>query len=225
MLRKDTALTISLIAYHDTPVSNTLPSPGELFLGLRINTPFGLSLKPTPLTDQEKTQLAEKRAAHLQMPKSDPAYHPQQPIWFTDDASSEWKPGFIDSSDTRPNSYWIVSEKYNRLLRRNRHDIKPRFKGALQQQQPEAGLPPSHNQLCDPRPPCDSPPDQPPCDSPPDPVPEQTTIETPPPEPLTSPALPVKPSDVLQPDNPSVTRYGRRVKSTKNPDFVYTMLM
>ena len=53
-------------------------------------------------------------------------YLSNQPVWFTDEASDEWKPDFIDSKDSTPDSYWIVNEKSDRRLRLNIHDIKPR---------------------------------------------------------------------------------------------------
>ena len=59
---------------------------------------------------------------------------PNQPIWFSDDASDEWKPGYIESKDTNPHSYWIINELNNRRIRRNRADVKPRHIVAQQQQ-------------------------------------------------------------------------------------------
>ena len=66
-------------------------------------------------------------------------YLPNQPIWFSDDNSDEWKPGYIDSNDTSPDSYSrIINEKSDRRLRRNKRDIKPRHTTlALQRPQPQ----------------------------------------------------------------------------------------
>lgn len=121
-------ITLTLLAYHDTPISNDLPSPAELFFNRRINTRLGLMYQPTTLDDVQKTKLMEKRSAHI-IPPNTPSYDfvPYQPIWFTEDGYPEWKSGFIESKDTHPNSYWIVSEKNDRRLRRNQNDIKPRF--------------------------------------------------------------------------------------------------
>ena len=67
-------------------------------------------------------------------------YLPNQPIWFTDDNSDEWKPGYIDSSDLAPDSYWIINEKSDRRLRRNKRDIKPRHT-KIAQQRPQPQVP------------------------------------------------------------------------------------
>ena len=65
-------------------------------------------------------------------------YLPDQPIWFTDDNSDEWKPSYIDTNDTSPDSYWIINKKSDRWLRRNKRDIKPRHtKIAQQRRQPQ----------------------------------------------------------------------------------------
>ena len=129
-------ITMALIAYHDTPVSSDLPSPAELFFNRRINTRLGLMYQPTTLSDAQKTNLNDKRAAHLK-----PSNHvrdeftPNQPIWFTEDGCSEWKPGFIDCRDPHPDSYWIVNLKNTHRLRRNKHDLKPRMPIAVCQPQ------------------------------------------------------------------------------------------
>ena len=130
ILRKsktEAEVTMALLAHHDTPVSNDLPSPAELFFNRRINTCLGLMYQPTTLTDTQKTSLTEKRAAHLRPAKSaKDEYPPNQAVWYTEDRCCEWKPGYIDCRDPRPDSYWIVNAENNRRFRRNRHDIKPR---------------------------------------------------------------------------------------------------
>ena len=130
ILRKsktEAEVTMALLAYQDTPVSNDLPSPAELFFNRRINNRLDLMYQPTTLTDTQKTSLAEKRAAHLRPAKSaKDEYTPNQAVWYTEDGCREWKPGFIDCRDPRPDSYWIVNAENNRRFRRNRHDIKPR---------------------------------------------------------------------------------------------------
>ena len=87
--KDDTEVTLALLAYHDTPISEKLPSPAELFFGRRINNRIGLPTA-TALTDQQKDQLAERRAAHLRRPRTHGEFHPNQPVWFTDDTTPEW---------------------------------------------------------------------------------------------------------------------------------------
>lgn len=137
----DTDITKALITYLDTPVSDTLPSPAELFHNRRINTRLSMAMSPAPLTDQQKAHLSDKRSAHLKSPKQDTQiYVPDQPVWFTDDRSEEWKPGYVQSKDIAPDSYWIISDQNDRRLRRNRHDIKPRFT-SIAQQRPQPYIP------------------------------------------------------------------------------------
>ena len=108
-------VTHGLNTYHDTPISDSLPSRAELFFNHRINTHLGLMLDPTQLDDLQKSQLAEKCAAHLKPAKNEKdEYVPNQPIWFTEDGTPEWRPGFIESHDPHPDSYWIVNEQSKR---------------------------------------------------------------------------------------------------------------
>ena len=98
-------------------------------------------MKPTPLTDQQKADLNDKRSTHVRPLKPDKdVYLPNQPVWFTDDNSDECTPGYIDSNDTSPDSYWIINEKSDRRLRRNKCDIKPRHT-TIAQQRPLAQIP------------------------------------------------------------------------------------
>ena len=137
----DIDITKALTTYLDTPVSDTLPSPAELFHNRRINSRLSMAMTPAPLTDQQKTHLSDKRSAHLKSSKQDNnIYLPSQPIWFTDDSSDEWKPGYIESKDITTDSYWITNDKNNRRLRRNKHDIKPRYI-TITQQRPKPQIP------------------------------------------------------------------------------------
>ena len=90
----DSDITKALITYLNTPISDTLPSPAELFYTRPINARLSMSMKPTPLMDMQKANLNDKHSAHLKPLKHDKnVYLPNQPIWFTDDDSDEWKPG------------------------------------------------------------------------------------------------------------------------------------
>ena len=130
----DMDITKALTSYLDTPASDTLPSPAELFHNRRINPRLSMAMTPAPLTDQQKTHLSDKRSAHLKSSKQDNnIYLPSQAIWFTDDSSDEWKPGYTEAKDITPDSYWITSGKNSRRFRRNKHDIKPRYITITQQ--------------------------------------------------------------------------------------------
>ena len=61
----DIDIAKALTTYLDTPVSDTLPSPAELFQHRRINTRLSMAMTPAPLTDQQNTHLSAKRSAHL----------------------------------------------------------------------------------------------------------------------------------------------------------------
>lgn len=135
-------VTRALLAYHDTPVSGDLPSPAELFFNRRINTRLGFMYQPALLTDAQKTALCEKRAAHLKSSKPlKDEFTPDQAIWFTEDGSPEWKPGYIECRDPLPDSYWIVNSENSRRLRRNKHDIKPRVPRVMERLQEPPGRP------------------------------------------------------------------------------------
>lgn len=137
----DIDITKALTTYLDTPVSDTLPSLAELFHNRQINTCLNMAMTPAPLTDQWETHLSDKHVVHLKPSKQDSKiYLPNQPIWLTDDGSDEWKPGYIESKDTSPDSYWIIHDKSNRRLRRNKHVIKPRYT-TIAQQRPQPQVP------------------------------------------------------------------------------------
>ena len=141
--------TMAVLAYLDTPVSSDLPSPAELFFNRRINTRLGLMYQPTVLTDTQKTKLSGQRSAHIK-PARDivhDEYVPDQPIWFTEDGCPEWKPGHIESRDVQPDSYWIINAESTRRLRRNRHDIKPRYSVPKQAPATNQDIVPFYKQL------------------------------------------------------------------------------
>ena len=228
ILRKsasDTDITKALITYLDTPISGTLPSPAELFYSRPINTRLSMSMKPTPLTDQQKADLNDKRSTHLRPLKHDKnVYIPNQPIWFTDDNSNEWAPGYIDSNDTSPDSYWIITEKSDRRLRRNKRDIKPRHT-TIAQQRPQRQVPVRFTTNL---------PDQDPTPADPSAVSARASEDAPYTMEQTSPASShekelqknssdetarAKPAD----STPQLTRSrsGRVIKPPTNPDFVY----
>ena len=62
---------------------------------------------------------------------------PSQPVWFTDDVSNEWRPGYIESADDVP-------DMSNRRVRQNIHDIKPRHTIITQQKNWQT-VPTSHS--------------------------------------------------------------------------------
>ena len=117
----------AITAYHDTPIDDNLPTPAELFLNRRINTRLTMSLLPTTLKDEEKQELHRRRAHHLKpQTREDRTFLPDEPIWYTEDHSKTWRPGFIDANDIHPRSYWLINENNNKV-RRNIADIKPRY--------------------------------------------------------------------------------------------------
>ena len=125
--KSDLEVTNAVLAYLDTPISNDIPSPAELFYNRRINTSLGMMFEPTMLSDTQKVKLSERRAAHLHTPSIKEEYFVDQPIWFTEDGSPEWKAGQIESKDTQPDSYWVINKESTRRIRRNIHDLKPRI--------------------------------------------------------------------------------------------------
>lgn len=205
--KTDTEITRALLAYHDTPISADLPSPAELFFNRRIFNRLGHPHTTTHITDEERVNLSKKRAAHLKAPSTtQERYSPEQLIWYTEDDSPDWKPGFIDCCDTHPYSYWIITEA-NRRIRRNQHDIKRRYPSIVM---PSTVVTPTLHDI----PPVSK-------DSgsnpkiPAERKPSLTTEQ----EPITA-TLPVKPLPPPQP--PSPRRSGRKTKSTRDPDFIYT---
>lgn len=215
-------ITLALLAYHDTPVSSDLPSPSELFFNRKINTRLGLMYQPTTLSDKQKMKLHDKRAAHLTPSEPQKAYIPNQQVWFTEDGNPEWRPGFIESRDLHPDSYWIISADNYRRLRRNKHDIKPCLPAITMQ------LPPANPQSTDTFP--HRPPDtQEESSLPQTPrlavslptEPDQTDHAEPPPSPQKKECnANAQPSAVAQsPLKPRSSH--RRPKPRRDPDFVY----
>ena len=121
----------AITAYHYTPIDDHLPTPAELFLNRRINTCLTASLLPTlpattKLSDEEKEKLAQRRAQHLKPQSIEKTFIPDEPVWYTEDKSKTWSPGFIDAKDIHPRSYWVINQ-YNNKIRRNIADLKPRY--------------------------------------------------------------------------------------------------
>ena len=209
-------ITHGIITYHDTPISDLLPSPAELFFDRRINSRLGLMCAPSQMTDQQKTQLVEQRAAHPKSSKpGQDNYTTNQPIWFTEDGSPEWRPGFIESQDPHPDSYWIINEK-NRRIRRNRYDIKPIYSGTHFEKttlprQPELDQAPAW--IFRPPPPA----------VPPEPVHNTSYPPTADPEADETRELQVdEPATATIPDEQEYTTpSGRKVENNRRSDFVY----
>jgi transposase InsO family protein len=204
------AITRGLNTYHDTPISDVLPTPAELFFGRRINTRLGLMRAPSTMTDEQQQCLSHQRSAHLHRPQQErDEYIPNQPIWFTEDGCNEWKPGIIESRDPHPGSYWIYNEISKRLIRWNRHDIKPRYaRGAQIQDDYHV---PVHTDPPDlaPSPACTQP----------EPAPNVKHNE----EPQTPSMPPTQTDSPATETTPSLrtSRSGRVIKDNRHPDFVY----
>ena len=183
-----------------------------------------MAMTPAPLADQQRCQLSEKRSAHLKPMKQDNfTYLPNQPIWFTDDDSDEWKPGYIESKDTAPDSYWIINDKTNRRIRRNKCDIKPRY-ATVAQQRPQPQVPVRcpvnlSDENLTPLVPL-TPSEKPPADTP-------CTVGKSPPLSGSEKETPKKAKEETTGGKPAVstppltrTHSGRVIKPPRNPDFV-----
>ncbi len=137
--RNQFELTNCLNTYYDTPISELLPSPAELFFNRWLNTCLGLMYQPSSLDELQKSQLAERCGAHLKPAKNKQQYVLNQPIWFTEDGCAEWRPGYIESQDPHPDSYWIFNPETKQRVRRNTHNIKARHNNITEQrEQPPA---------------------------------------------------------------------------------------
>ena len=233
--KNDEEITNALIAFNDTPISDTLPSPGELFLNRRPITRLGMTTSPSLLSDQQKEQLHTKRSAHLKPGRDDIQYTPNQPVYFTDKDTEEWKEGTIHSHDVHPHAFWLINKETSRLIRRNKHDIKPRSATALKreviQQQAEIAdsiteqIPEAWLQTSKPSPPPASPVKPA--------LPAVPNIKAAPPSPVPNPAIstqqppsarkPKKPREPSVPSQPEkkTTKSGREIKAKKDPNFVY----
>jgi len=199
----------AIIAYHDTPISNSLPSPAELFLNRRINSRLGpLRQSHDILTEEEKEDLAHKRGAHLQPATKQVQLSVGQPVWFYH--QKLWHPGFISAADTAPESYWITDQEQQRKLRRNIHDIKPRRQATtdLETRVQDAAAEPHLTPLTPVEP----------HSEPTEPQPNQQVLEQDAP-------LATEACDHTDPppDVPVMSRSGRPVKSTRQNDYVYNL--
>jgi len=242
MMKKSTSptgVTLALLAYHDTPVSDNLPSPAELFFSRRTNSRLAPAFQSVPLDEQQKAQLHSKRSSHLQPPGKKAEFVPNQAIWFTEDGSCEWKPGYIESKDVHPHSYWLVNEETRRRIRRNTTDLKPRYPVALERRQQPAPAPPQLAAALVPPPPWEPKPSAQPTRALPSTPPPQVLTGTPTPVPEAAEpppsATPTTPKCSLkkkkarppaaQKSSPDVTttrsRSGRQLKPTRDPNFVY----
>jgi transposase InsO family protein len=222
MLKKSTTdiqLTMAIIAYHDTPISNDLPSPAELFFDRRINSRLGVATQPKTLSDDQKVKLSERRSAHLKPPTSRMNYAPDDPVWFTEDGTPDWKPGFVESRDTRPDSYWLVNEDNSRRLRRNIHDMKPRVTSSKLLTKPRPRFTPTSSmELTNHPPPVEFVPIEPP-----EPEYKPDIASKQPVPAIQSPRKQETPCKNIPhtPVTPNIRRSGREVKPNKKPDFVY----
>ena len=229
---KDIEMTLALLAYHDTPISDNLPSPAELLFNRRTNTRLAPAPQPSYLDDEQKHKLAQKRSSHLKKGKVTEDYIPNQPIWYTEDGTTEWKQGHIESNDVHPDSYWIVNSN-NRRFRRNKHDLKPRFPQALERRpqpqppdvdmewNPQQAEPPVHMNIQDVPPMHIEPPLQ--ADPPParEPIIVPHVPKTPTHRKVRTPAKPAIPIPVQAADPPQSKRSGRMIKPNQDPNFIY----
>ncbi|XP_063613851.1 uncharacterized protein K02A2.6-like [Penaeus indicus] len=205
-------IALALLAYHDTPISDNLPSPSELHFGRRSSR-ISPAQPSQQLTESQKKMLSDKRSSHLRPPSDVIEYIPKQRVWYTEDGTAEWKPAIIDQKDDHPNSYWLVNEN-NRRIRRNVHDIKTRHVPMPQSDPPQPIWPPTPSMI----------------PKTPDPNPN-TNVNIPPDvhgpvrvqeKQQPSAKTPNKHSMTLkQPAPQKVSKSGRTIKSTKNPDFKY----
>ena len=210
-----TDITCGLNTYHDTPINDILPSPAELFFGRRINTRLGLMCSPSMMTDSQKAKLSEHRAAHLKPTRQEPDdYTPNQLIWFTEDGSSEWKPGIVESRDPHPGSYWIINQHSRRRIRRNRYDIKPRHPPTAEP------IATTDNHLHTPVPDYVDTPSSSDANLASTPIPHTTMpadneLHTP------DPGFADTPNSSSSTYTPQTTRSGRVIKDNRRPEFVY----
>lgn len=225
--KRNTDITVALVAYHDTPIGDTLPSPAELFFSRRINTRLGFMCQPTMLDDATKSQLMERRASHLRHSERKPdPFVPNDPIWFTEDGTAEWKPGFIDCRDPLPDSYWIINDESNRRLRRNLHDLKPRTVIHKERSSRVPTLPLS-SPVVHSTPPICVPATQPiatPADDQQIAPPRPVKLPKPPPVTGLVPSLASPTAEPVKDEasaRTSQSKHGRRLKPKKDPDFVY----
>ena len=229
--KRNMDITKALTTYLDAPISDTLPSPAKLFFNRWINMRLSMNMTPVPLTDQVKAGLSDKRSAHLKSTKKAKVkYVPNQPVWFTDDVSDECRPGYIESGDDTPDSYWFINDKSNRRMRRNVHDIKPCHAVITQQRTWKTvpiSQPSSHSDQESPSPTAISSPNAEP-EIPDLPSDNRNTTTAPPPTRRDTPAATSNIENdmtTVKAVNPTPvqnrSRPGRLIKLNKNPDFIY----
>ena len=153
-------------------------------------------------------------------------YVPNQPIWFTEDGSAEWKAGYIESRDPQPDSYWIVNCENNRRIRRNKHDLKPRVPREVRQEEHDSALTfishPGPVNMTHSEP---APTEQV------DHTPEPLSTQSEPPGPVSQPPSPVRPQgksplSTVTPSTPGTTgtktRSGRVSKPKRDTEYEYS---
>ncbi|ELT93452.1 hypothetical protein CAPTEDRAFT_191410 [Capitella teleta] len=130
--------TLGLIAYHDTPITDTLPGPAQLMFGRRINSRLGPLRSHSTLNTEQKTLLSEKRAAHLKQPTKQTSLATDQPVWVQHPITRKWHQGTVMRPDDSPRSWWVNEDNSDRLVRRNQHDIRPRRMASSAAERPSA---------------------------------------------------------------------------------------
>ncbi|ELT97699.1 hypothetical protein CAPTEDRAFT_186888 [Capitella teleta] len=130
--------TLGLIAYHDTPITDTLPGPAQLMFERRINSHLGPLRSHSTLNTKQKTLLSEKRAAHLKQPTKQTSLATDQLVWVQHPITRKWHQGTVMRPDDSPHSWWVNEDNSDRLVRRNQHDIRPRRMASSAAEKPSA---------------------------------------------------------------------------------------
>ncbi|ELU09911.1 hypothetical protein CAPTEDRAFT_228748 [Capitella teleta] len=136
--KNEADFTLGLIAYHDTPITDTLPGPAQLMFGRRINSRLGPLRSHSTLNTEQKTLLSEKRAAHLKQPTKQTSLATDQPVWVQHPITRKWHQGTVMRPDDSPHSWWVNEDNSDRLVRRNQHDIRPRRMASSAAERPSA---------------------------------------------------------------------------------------
>ncbi|ELT87989.1 hypothetical protein CAPTEDRAFT_196238 [Capitella teleta] len=105
--KNEADFTLGLIAYHDTPITDTLPGPAQLMFGRRINSRLGPLRSHSTLNTEQKTLLSEKRAAHLKQPTKQTSLATDQPVWVQHPITRKWHQGTVMRPDDSPHSWWV----------------------------------------------------------------------------------------------------------------------
>ena len=117
----------AILAYLDTPISDKLPTPTQLFMGRRLRTdlPILNNLVKNIIDDEDMLKIAEHRSKHLKS-RDERKFGVGDSIYYTDKTTKTWHVGKIMSKDEfTPESYILQDESGSRL-RRNAWDIKER---------------------------------------------------------------------------------------------------